>query len=174
MQAKSVEEIIEEERANVDAKTPITDDVFKVWKAAQEETRRKKMEEALEERRRRGILTGREIFAQEGFVAADDVSASDAYTREVDDEAEIKRIEAEANAAQQAARDLEDSAAAAAATTEASQPPQPAVSLDEAAPKVTLTAKEEEELFDDDDEDSDDDLLDEMAAGLSKSVALAE
>eukprot|EP00887_Chlorella_sp_A99_P008151 scaffold12.g8151.t1 len=92
----SVEEVIEEERAKVDAKTPITDESFAKWKAAKMEAKlaARHMEE--EERRRKGILTGREIFEEEGFVAEDDASAAAAYERDVDDEAEAWRAEQQA------------------------------------------------------------------------------
>ena len=141
--AKSVEELIEEERAMVDAKTPITDGVFKMWKAGQDAERRRVEVEKEEDRRRRGVLTGREIFAQEGFVAMDDVSASDAYVREVDEEAEIKRMHDEAEAALAQAR----------------------TGAPAAEPK--LTAREEEELFASDDDEEEDDLLDALAEKLT-------
>ena len=86
----SVEEEIEEERAKVDAKTPINEETFGKWKVELDEARRKEAESKELERKRRGQLTGREIFQQEGFMATDDASASDSYAREIDDEAEIQ------------------------------------------------------------------------------------
>lgn len=88
----SVEEEIEEERAKVDAKTPINEETFGKWKVELDEARRKEAESKELERKRRGQLTGREIFQQEGFMATDDASASDSYAREIDDEAEIQMM----------------------------------------------------------------------------------
>jgi hypothetical protein len=88
----SVEEEIEEERAKVDAKTPINEETFAKWKVELDEARRKEAESKELERKKRGQLTGREIFQQEGFMATDDASASDSYAREVDDEAEIQMM----------------------------------------------------------------------------------
>jgi hypothetical protein len=160
--------MIEEERAKVDAKTPITDAVFLQWKAEQQEARRKKEEEALEERRRRGVMTGREIFAQEGFIATDDGGATDAYSREVDEEAQIKRMHAQAveaqAAAQAAAAGLEGSTAPQAEGAEQGEAARPA-----SAPKVTLSQEEEEGLFASDDDD-DDALLDELADNLAHAA----
>jgi hypothetical protein len=102
-------------------------------------------------------MTGREIFAEEGFVAQDDASASDAYVREVDEEAEIKRMHEEAQAALEQAR--------------VSAPSEPAAAVEEPeaaeSTKVQLTEQEEEDLFGDDDDDDDDGLLDELASDLS-------
>ena len=50
---KSVEEEIEEERAQNDAKTPITQEVFAKWKAELDTTHQKEIEEKIEERRRK-------------------------------------------------------------------------------------------------------------------------
>ncbi|KAK2078114.1 hypothetical protein QBZ16_003982 [Prototheca wickerhamii] len=89
----SVEEVIEKERAKVDAQTPVTDESFAAWREAKQVAKREALREAEEERRRKGILTGREIFQLEGFEAADDLGASDAtgYAREYDEEAEFRR-----------------------------------------------------------------------------------
>jgi hypothetical protein len=46
------------------ARTPITEDVFRAWRARKVEARRTKKVAEDEERRRKGILTGREIFMQ--------------------------------------------------------------------------------------------------------------
>lgn len=152
-QSKSVEEMIEEERAKVDAKTPITEEVFKRWKAEQEAARLEVKQVKEEERRRKGILTGREIFAEEGFIAQDDVSASVEITRERDEESEIKKMHEEAAAAIENARIASGEAPAAEAASGS------------APPAVQLTAAEEEDLFDDDDDDVD---LDELAAEVSQ------
>ncbi|KAL3142366.1 hypothetical protein ABBQ38_002703 [Trebouxia sp. C0009 RCD-2024] len=62
--AISIEEEIENERKKVDAKTPITEEVFSKWKHEKREVVRRQQEEAIAERKRKGILSGREIFAQ--------------------------------------------------------------------------------------------------------------
>ncbi|KFM26793.1 Zinc finger CCCH domain-containing protein 21 [Auxenochlorella protothecoides] len=105
----SVEEIIEEERAKVDAKTPINNETFLQWRAGKHAVKMQAQAEKEEERRRKGLLTGREIFQEEGFVAADDLAAADdsGYLREVDEEAEFARASA-------AARERAAAAAAAA------------------------------------------------------------
>jgi len=157
LQSKSVEESIEDERAKVDAKTPITEEVFQKWKSEWDAKVKAAAEQKLEERRRKGVLTGREIFAEEGFVAQDDASASDAYTREVDEEAAIKRMHEEAKAAMGQAK--------VSAPSEAAEEAE-AVSAS-TAPAVKLTKQEEENLFGDDDDEDDDGLLDELASDLT-------
>mmetsp|Transcript_1528 Transcript_1528/g.3707 ORF Transcript_1528/g.3707 Transcript_1528/m.3707 type:complete len:434 (-) Transcript_1528:240-1541(-) len=117
---KDAAEEIEEERAKVEARTPITQDVFKMWRAKKIEARRKKDEAELEERRKKGILTGREIFAQEGFQAQDDASASEDVptTTQNEQEAAIKEMLDKAKAAAEHARQR-------AATEPSSLPPPP-------------------------------------------------
>lgn len=61
---KSIEEEIEEERAKVDAKTPITQAVFEQWRQKKKDDRQKAVDQAEVERKRKGVMTGREIFAQ--------------------------------------------------------------------------------------------------------------
>lgn len=102
----SIEETIEEERAKVDAKTKINEEIFRRWRDGKTQAKKEAALKAEEERRRKGILTGREIFVQEGFQAVDDASASDsaALSREVDDEVEASRVRAEAERLEQAAR----------------------------------------------------------------------
>lgn len=158
-----MEEIIEEERAKVDAKTPITNEVFQMWKAERVEAKRKAAEEKEEERRKKGILTGREIFAQEGFIAQDDVSASDTYVREVDEEAEIMRVHEAAQAA------LEHS------KLERVEPPETVNGASGETGEgdgVVLTAQEEEELFEEDDDE--DALLDALTEDLAQPGTLRE
>ncbi|KAL4522608.1 hypothetical protein Ndes2526A_g01027 [Nannochloris sp. 'desiccata'] len=162
--SKSVEETIEEERAKVDAKTLITEEVFQKWKSEWDAKVKAAADQKLEERRRKGVLTGREIFSEEGFVAQDDASASDAYTREVDEEAAIKRMHEEAKAAMEQAK--------VPALSEAGGETETAAAAAEVAPASTaaaakLTEQEEEELFGDDDDDDDDGLLDELASDLT-------
>lgn len=164
LQSKSVEETIEEERAKVDAKTPITEEVFQKWKSEWDAKVKAAADQKLEERRRKGVLTGREIFSEEGFVAQDDASASDAYTREVDEEAAIKRMHEEAKAAMEQAK--------VPALSEAGGETETAAAAAEVAPASTaaaakLTEQEEEDLFGDDDDDDDDGLLDELASDLT-------
>ena len=45
----------------------IRSQVFRVWRSKKVEERRKRKAEVEEERRKKGLLTGREIFMQEGF-----------------------------------------------------------------------------------------------------------
>lgn len=134
---KSIEEIIEEERAKVDAKTPITEEVFTAWKTKRDKARQKQEDDLFESRKRKGILTGREIFAEEGFIAQDDIGASAVYEREVDEEAEIKKV---SKAAEEAA---------AAAAVDVTQ---------------LLSKEEAEDLFDDDDDDLLDELEGDLQA----------
>ena len=61
---KDIEDVIEEERSRVDAKTPITQAVFQSWREAQRQEKRKAAQDNEAERKRKGIITGREIFAQ--------------------------------------------------------------------------------------------------------------
>ncbi len=61
---KDIAEQIEEERAKIDARTPITQDVFKAWRQKKIEVRRAKKAAEEEERKKKGIMTGREIFLQ--------------------------------------------------------------------------------------------------------------
>lgn len=168
LQSKSVEETIEEERAKVDAKTPITEEVFQKWKAEHDARLKAAADEKLEERRRRGILTGREIFAEEGFVAQDDASASDTYAREVDDEAAIKKMHAEAAAALEKAKVSGEAPSEPVAAEEAATAAGGQADGTGAKPAVELTEQEEEDLFGDDDDDEDDGLLDELASDLKE------
>lgn len=171
-----MEEVIEEERAKVDAKTPITEEVFRKWKYEHDAALLAASYEAEAERRRKGTLTGREIFAEEGFIAQDDASASDAYTREVDEEAEIKRMHEEAAAAAETARAQAGEGGDANGLGEAGAGGQGAPAGDGAglssgaAAGVQLTEQEEEDLFGESDEDDDEDgLLDEMQESLKVS-----
>lgn len=152
--AKTVEEEIEEERAKVEAKTPITEEVFQKWKAEQDAARNKIENEKEEERRKKGIMTGREIFAMEGFIAQDDASASDAYQRETDEEEEIRKMHALAAQAWGKAQESQENG---------TRP------TDNAGDEsVKLTPEEEAELFDDDDDDDldEDAMLEEMTSEM--------
>jgi len=99
---KSVEEEIEEERQKVEARTPLTEEVFQGWRQKKMAERIKQEAKKKEDRIKAQRYTGREIFALEGFEAVDDKSASEAYERErtaEEEEAEIRetnRIAAEA------------------------------------------------------------------------------
>lgn len=95
--APAIEDQIEAERAAVDARTPITAEVFAKWRADQEAAKAAAEGAAAAARAKAGTLTGREIFALDGFIAEDDASAAAGYEREVDDEAEIARVAAEAD-----------------------------------------------------------------------------
>jgi hypothetical protein len=162
--AKSVEEMIEEERAKVDAKTPVTEEVFAAWKAAQDAARRERRAAEEEERRKRGVITGREIFALEGFVAADDASAAATFERE-DEEGAIAAMHAAARAAEEAAR-----AAAGAEGGGAGAGPGGAAVCGAAA---ALTREEEEDLFGDDDASDEDGMLDALAEDLGAKAAVS-
>lgn len=59
-------QMIEEERAKVEARTPVTAATFEAWHAKKREERRLAREEKEAERRKKGILNGREIFMQVG------------------------------------------------------------------------------------------------------------
>lgn len=90
--SRDITEIIEEERRKCHAVTKITDEVFKEWRKKKDEERAKKQEEEKASRSKVGKVTGREIFMQEGFVAYDDDSAAAEYEREVDEDAEAKKV----------------------------------------------------------------------------------
>jgi hypothetical protein len=64
---KDIEDVIEEERAKVDAKTPITQDVFINWRQKNRDDKKQARADTETERKRKGVMTGREIFAQAGF-----------------------------------------------------------------------------------------------------------
>ena len=61
---KDIEDVIEEERAKVDAKTQITQDVFLQWRQKNKDDKVKQQEAVEADRKKKGIMTGREIFAQ--------------------------------------------------------------------------------------------------------------
>ncbi|GFR48039.1 hypothetical protein Agub_g9872, partial [Astrephomene gubernaculifera] len=182
--AKDIAESIEEERAKVEARTPVTEETFRTWHRAKREARAAKRAADEEERRRKGIMNGREIFMQEGFVAADDASAADDYAREEDEEsairAMIERAKAQAEAARMAAEELaptpeEDETAAegmgAGPSSSSGGGAGPSGSQGAAGPSTHLNLDdgeaqalfagdddedEEEEMMEDDEEDDDD------------------
>jgi hypothetical protein len=182
--APAIEDQIEAERAAVDARTPITEAVFKQWRAEQEAATAAAEGAAAAARAKAGTLTGREIFALDGFIAEDDASAAAGYEREVDDEAEIARVAAAAAAAEAAARaeagdrpeasggsggggdgptvrEARPAAGAAAA---------PAAAAAAAAPPAAVSdavAAEADALLGDDDDDDDDEGLDDLEAELA-------
>ncbi|PRW34000.1 zinc finger CCCH domain-containing 11 [Chlorella sorokiniana] len=175
---QSVEEAIEEERAKVEAKTPITEETFAAWVKAKEEAKKKAADEQEAERRKKGTLTGREIFLEEGFVAQDDVSASDAIERDrSQEEDEIKRMEQQAAEALQQARAASTAAAGAAPAEAAAAAAGSGAGGSGAggggvATTLQLSAAEAEELFDDDDDDDDDELLDDLEEDLAKKASV--
>ena len=61
---KDIEDVIEEERAKVDAKTQITQGVFLQWRQKNKDDKIKQQEAVEADRKKKGIMTGREIFAQ--------------------------------------------------------------------------------------------------------------
>eukprot|EP01025_Chloroclados_australasicus_P020675 TRINITY_DN2180_c0_g2_i7.p2 TRINITY_DN2180_c0_g2~~TRINITY_DN2180_c0_g2_i7.p2 ORF type:complete len:420 (-),score=111.08 TRINITY_DN2180_c0_g2_i7:340-1599(-) len=172
-----VAEEIEEERRKVEAKTQITEAVFREWHTNKMKEQREKKKQADEERRAKGILNGREIFMMEGFEAMDDMGAADEYAREDNEDEIIKKIEAETKqrweeAQQQAVlegrqvgEEIEDVGSSVPSSSNAvnGQHAQEASSSQAGPSRVELTPEEEEELFGGDDEDElDDDELDEI------------
>lgn len=80
-----ISDTLEAERQKVDAKTPITEAVFREWRRGKVEERRARLDKERAERLRAGRLTGKEIFESDGFVAEDDDAAGggDDYQREI-------------------------------------------------------------------------------------------
>ncbi|GMH33642.1 hypothetical protein BSKO_01476 [Bryopsis sp. KO-2023] len=153
-----VSEQIEKERQAVEAVTRITEEVFKQWHAKKFSEKMKLREEAEKERQKKGILNGREIFLQQGFTAVDDASASEGYNREVDEEAEIQRMEKQAAEAMASAK----------ANAGAEEGAPSSTAVDAGGPSTTLQLnKEEEDLFLDDDDDLGDDELEELEAQIA-------
>ncbi|KAK9816691.1 hypothetical protein WJX72_003761 [[Myrmecia] bisecta] len=179
--AKSIEETIEEERAKVDAKTPITQETFKAWHQRKTEEKRRSFADTDEERKRRGLLTGREIFMQEGFQAEDDLGAADDWHTREDEEAEMQRIQEEALARNaRAAAEMRGGANGGAGPsgyssepTGAEAGPSTANGTSAGATKLQLSKEDEQLFLDDDDdddetddEDSDEEELDELEAQI--------
>uniref|UniRef100_A0A383WIU5 C3H1-type domain-containing protein n=1 Tax=Tetradesmus obliquus TaxID=3088 RepID=A0A383WIU5_TETOB len=165
--AKDIAEVIEEERAKVEARTPITEQVFAAWHAKKRADREAKRAAELEERKKKGLLNGREIFLSDNFVALDDANAGDddEYKREDDEEARINDMFDQARKAQEAARaaagptDEEQQAAADGAGSSAAAANGGASSSSAAAAGTTLQLNAADAaLFDDDDDD--DEVLD--------------
>mmetsp|Transcript_5976 Transcript_5976/g.10409 ORF Transcript_5976/g.10409 Transcript_5976/m.10409 type:complete len:446 (-) Transcript_5976:1004-2341(-) len=75
---RDVADEIEEQRAKIEARTPLTEQVFKVWRARKQEKAKAKRDAENEERKKKGLVTGRELFMQEGFTVEDDAGASGA------------------------------------------------------------------------------------------------
>lgn len=158
----SVEEQIEEERAAVDAKTPITEQTFKAWYEKKASVVREKEAEIEAARRKRGAMTGREIFAEEGFVAEEDFSAAAEYTREQDDERAFAEARLAAEAANAKAKQVNGKHAVTesdAGPTQSQKSPSGGGSSAATAAPAQLSAKDAESLgFNDDDDDSDEEL----------------
>lgn len=173
--AISIEEEIEMERKKVDAKTPITEEVFSKWHNQKKDAVRKQQEEAIAERKRKGILSGREIFAQEGFMAEDDFGAHDDYQRELDEEAEFEQQRADAerrNAAENVAGitvlQEEQSAAAAQEQASSSSSATAAPHMNgKATSNLKISEEDQQQLFDDDDDEEDDELDDDDDGDMS-------
>ena len=94
-----IEEWIEQERAKIVNKTPLTEALFKNWRAKQMNERAKDAADARKELSKRGLISGKEQFERDSSLAtADDGSgaAFDKYDREVDDEAMLARAAKEA------------------------------------------------------------------------------
>lgn len=192
---KDAAESIEEERAKVDAKTPITEETFRQWYLAKREARKKAQQDKDEERRKKGMLTGREIFMEEGFVAQDDMGAHDEYARENDEEEEIRRMQQSAAEALERARSegqagtngaADHAVPAASAAQRATDEGRGAVGAGAQPAKhqdgggggagglqttLMLSKQEQEELFnDDDDDDLDDADLDALEEQLQSTA----
>ncbi|KAG1679483.1 hypothetical protein FOA52_011082 [Chlamydomonas sp. UWO 241] len=195
---RDIAELIEEERAKVDAKTPINDDVFKAWHAKRVADKRRKLDEGAEERRRKGVLTGREIFMQEGFAAIDDASAAE-VDEPREDRAEEERLiqemldkagadaraaratqvanKAKRDAAEEAGEEYVEEADAgtsdaAGAGTSAASAGTSAAAPAAAAPDAALDriGEDADELFDDDDDDDfDEAALEALEEGIKIS-----
>ena len=169
--APNIEDQIEAERAKVDARTPITAEVFQRWRADQEAAATAAAGVAAAARAKAGTLTGREIFALEGFEAEDDISAAAGYEREVDDEAEIVRVAAAAAAAEAAARaDAGVGASSTAAGEEGGGGPTLRAPRDAPAPAAALPASDAvaaaaADLLEG--EESDDDELEALKAAIA-------
>lgn len=177
---KDMTELIEEERSKVDGKTPITQEVFLAWHRKRTETKRRKNEDAVEERKRKGVLTGREMFMQEGFTAHDDANADDDDEREDrnEEERKIQEMLDRAAAEARAARERAQSEAAAAAHDDDDEQEQKEA---QATPSTNLklAGDEADALFDgddDEDEDFEDDLdegeLEELEQGIRAQVGI--
>lgn len=94
-----IEEWIEQERAKIVDRTPLTESIFKNWRAKQMNERAKDAADARKELSKRGLVSGKEQFERDSTLAtADDGSgaAFDKYDREVDDEAMLARAAKEA------------------------------------------------------------------------------
>ena len=170
--APNIEDQIEAERAKVDARTPITAEVFAKWRADQEAAVAAAEGAAAAARAKAGTLTGREILALDGFVAEDDVSAAAGYEREVDEEAEIVRVAAAAAAAEAAARAEAGVAGSSGGgagddggpTVRAPRPP-PTAAAAAVAPASDAVAAAAADLLDEEDDDDDLEALEaELAA----------
>ena len=85
---------------------PTTMQWCREWRSKKMASRRQAEEEARQERQRRGMLTGREIFMQsQTAIVDDDTAAADTdMMREIDEEAEIARMEALSLESQRQAR----------------------------------------------------------------------
>ncbi|CAL8468173.1 g7712 [Coccomyxa elongata] len=171
---KPIEDEIDEERRKVDAKTPITEETFSRWREERKAEKARKRDEEEADRRRKGLLTGREIFMQEGFMVEDDAGAHDAYDRENDDEAEIRRMDEEAaeRRAAEAAAAAGPSGSGAAATSSSNGPANATGVATNGGTSLKLSA-EEEALFmeeDDEDDDLDDEELDALEARMSTAA----
>ncbi|CAD7700321.1 unnamed protein product [Ostreobium quekettii] len=168
-QRKDVSEAIEEERQSLAAGENITEETFRQWRAKKTQERKSKQEQAEAERKKKGILNGREIFSQQGFTAVDDSSAAETYEREKDEEDEILKCSADAEAKYKLAKEQAAAAGSMNTPTSGDAPSEsqaPAssepCSSTAAGPSTTLQLDEEDEqlfLEGDDEDDLDDDEL---------------
>jgi len=176
----AVEDEIEEARKAVEARTPLTHEVFNRWRADAAAVKAKGQEEAAAERAKKGQLTGREIFALDGFVVEDDAAASaEVEVREVDDEEAIRQV---ARRAAEAAAAVAASAAAgtsggggggggenggAAGTTATATDPKGGKGVTAAATAAAA------DLFDDDDDDDDEEDLEALEKTLATGARVS-
>ncbi|KAG2444374.1 hypothetical protein HXX76_001130 [Chlamydomonas incerta] len=158
--AKDIAESIEEERAKVVARTPVTQATFSAWHQAKRDAKAAKRAADEEDRRKKGILNGREIFMQEGFVANDDASAADDYGFEVDEEEEIKAMIQRAAEAAEAARQQAELAPVPEEAEAANAGAGPSGSGAGPSTHLNLEDDEAQQLFDDDDDDDEEEMED--------------
>ena len=94
-----IEEWIEQERAKITNRTPLTEAIFKNWRAKQINERAKDAADKRKELSKHGLVSGKEQFERDASLAtADDGSgaAFDKYEREIDDEAMLAKAAKEA------------------------------------------------------------------------------
>mmetsp|Transcript_36324 Transcript_36324/g.50454 ORF Transcript_36324/g.50454 Transcript_36324/m.50454 type:complete len:384 (-) Transcript_36324:139-1290(-) len=101
----TTEELLEDKRRNLNASTPVTQDVFMEWKRQQLERKAIADEEKRDKSRRDDKISGRDLFESGEMVVEDDENAAGDYTREgISVEEQEEQAAAQAQANQAAAR----------------------------------------------------------------------